>query len=247
MSRVLPPAIRLWLQTQLDEVAALTFKIEGRDRQLLSGHIPAVQLAAQKAVYRGIHLRQATVTASGIRINLKQIIRRQPLRLLASFPVSGKVLVTEEDLNYSLQSPLLGEGIYEFLRLIANSQPDAEGLKAVLAALSSKTVLSGYHPTATIEPDNITLMLTPHLGQSLPAITFSTHLVVRDGHHLCLENPRWLNHGDTNTSLMLGSLQGFEINLGPEVAITECAIQAHQLALAGTLQVLPEPAPEQSS
>jgi hypothetical protein len=132
ISRVLPPAIRLWLSTQLEHVENLRFEIQGRDREILSGHIPEIALSAQKAIYQGIHLSQATVTASAIRVNLGQVMRRKPLRLLAPFPISGAVELTEADFNDSLQSPLLGEGLYDFLQLLAQSQPEVTPLQGVL-------------------------------------------------------------------------------------------------------------------
>lgn len=240
ISRVLPPAIRLWLQSQLDLVEDLGFQIEGRDRDILSGHIPTVALTAQKAIYRGIHLRQVAVSASGIRINLGQVLRRKPLRLLAPFPVSGGVCVPEADLNASLQSPLLGEGLYEFLRLIAKSQPKDHGLHALLLQLQQRTVLTHYTPSATIAANRITLQLLPLSGQTLAAIAISTHLVVKDGRRLCLEDPCWLSPDDVDAKTELSALQGFEIDLGSEVDITECAVQSQRLSIQGTLQVLPE-------
>ncbi|MBE7386078.1 MAG: DUF2993 domain-containing protein [Leptolyngbya sp. SIO1E4] len=245
ISRILPPAIRLWLHTQVAHIEDLVFRIEGRDREILSGHIPEVLLSAQKAVYQGIHLSQIAVKASGIRINLGQVIRRQPLRLLTPFPVNGDVRVTTADLNESLQSPLLGEGIYDFLRLIVKSQPEATHLEAIVNTLSDRTVLPHYHPTASIEPDNITLRLTPRDGQTVPPIAIATQLVIRDGHRLCLENPQWLPNSDTEIQTSMAALHGFEIDLGPEVTLTKCDIQTDQLSLAGTIRVLPEASAEE--
>lgn len=239
ISRILPPAIRLWLSTQLDHVEDLVFQIEGRDRDLLSGHIPEVFLSAQKAVYQGIHLSQATVKASEIRVNLGQVMRRQPLRLLAPFPVSGNVFLTTQDFNQSLQSALLGEGLYDFLRLLAQAQPEAAHLQGILDTLPERTVLTHYYPQASITADGIVLRLTPRDGKSVPPIAIATQLAIQDGHCLCLENPHWLTDQDAASATPLPALQGFEIDLGSEVTLTQCEIQADQLSLAGTVRVLP--------
>ncbi|NER82256.1 MAG: DUF2993 domain-containing protein [Leptolyngbya sp. SIO1D8] len=239
ISRMLPPAIRLWLHTQMEHIEDLVFRLEGRDREILSGHIPEVLLSAQKAIYQGIHLSQIAVKASGIRINLGQVIRRKPLRLLAPFPVSGDLCVTAADLNESLQSPLLGQGIYDFLRLIAKSQPEATDLEIIVNAFSERTILPYYHPTADIAPENITLQLTPRDGQTMPPIAIATQLVIKDGHRLCLENPQWLTDSASETQTSISALHGFEIDLGPEVTLTKCDIQRDQLSLAGTIRVLP--------
>lgn len=239
VSRILPPAIRFWLRTQVDDVRDLTFRIEGRDRDILAGHIPEVGLAAQKAIYQGLHLSHIAVKATDIRINLGQVVRRQPLQLLAAFPVSGDVRVTLDDLNASLQSPLLGEGIYQFLNLIAKSQPEAADLTSLLALFPEGTILPQYRPTAAIEADTITLRLIPSEAQSGPEIAIATSLTVRDGNRLCLENPRWLSLEQTDTTITMAALHGFEINLGSAVTLTECKVQDDHLALAGTIRVFP--------
>lgn len=241
ISRILPPAIRFWLHTQLEHVEDLVFRIEGRDRELLSGHIPEVLLSAHKAVYQGIHLSQIAVTAKGIRINLGQVMRRQPLRLLTPFPVSGNLRLTTTDLNASLQAPLMGEGLYDFLQLLAQSQPEAAVLSTWLHEFPERTVLPHYLPTAHIEDNSITLRLTPRTGETVPPIAIATDLAIKDGHRLCLEHPHWLpTPGNDNTRTPLPALHGFEIDLGSEVTLTECLIQADQLSLAGTIRVLPE-------
>ncbi|HEY9887264.1 MAG TPA: DUF2993 domain-containing protein [Candidatus Obscuribacterales bacterium] len=237
ISRLLPPAIRLWLSTQLDHVEDLVFQIEGRDREILAGHLPAVALAAKAAVYQGIHLSQAAVTAQAIRINLGQVLRRQPLRLLAPFSVSGNVFLTTADLNQSLRSPLLGAGLYDFLHRLAQAQPEAAYLQGILQSLPDRTVLSHYEPVASIAPGSITLRLTPKAGLTVPAIAIMTQLTVQDGHCLCLQNPHWLNEAEPATPLP--ALHGFVMDLGPTVNLTEFAVEADQLSLAGSIRILP--------
>lgn len=240
ISRVLPPAIRLWLSTQLEHVENLQFQIQGRDREILSGHIPEIYLSAQKAVYQGIHLSQAAATARSIQVNLGQVMRRKPLRLLAPFPISGEVELTEADFNDSLQSPLLGEGLYDFLQLLAQSQSEAMPLQQVLDNLPERTVHSHYQATAAIDAEQIILRLHPKVDDLL-AIAISTQLSIRDGHRLCLDNPHWLTDDSTAaaTSIPLADLQGFEIDLGAEVTLTNCQVAANKLMLSGTVRVLP--------
>jgi hypothetical protein len=239
ISRILPPAIRLWLSTQMDHVEDLVFEIEGRDRQILSGHLPGVFLSTHKAVYQGIHLSQVAVKASGIRVNLGQVLRGQPLRLLAPFPVSGDVCLTTLDLNQSLQAPLLGQGLYDFLRLLAESQSEAAHLKGILSQLTAPTILPQYQPTARIEAKGITLRLVPQADWPGAPIAIATQLTIQDGHRLCLEHPHWLVDADTADKTPLPALHGFEIDLGSEVTLTDCRLQTDQLILAGSIRVLP--------
>ncbi len=240
ISRVLPPAIRLWLHTQVEHVEDLAFNIEGRDRQILSGHIPAILLSARKAVYQGVHLSQVAIKASGIRINLGQVLRRKPLRLLTSFPISGNVYLTTADINRSLQSPLLGEGLYNFLRLLARSQSTAHDLHAILDQFTEPTVLPYYDPTASIDSEHITLDFTPRAGQTVPRIAIATQLAIQEGHRLCLKDPHWLTDSKADTTAPLPKLNGFAIDLGSEVTLSRCEIQANQLFLAGSIHVMPE-------
>ena len=211
----------------------------------MSGHIPEIALSAQKAIYQGIHLSQAAVTASSIRVNLGQVIRRKPLRLLAPFPIHGAVELTEADFNDSLQSPLLGEGLYDFLQLLARSQPETTLLQDMLNALPERTVHSHYQASAAIQSEQVILRLQPKQAD-VTAIAISTQLSIRDGHRLCLDSPHWLTTDTdaTPSGVPLSDLHGFEIDLGNEVTLTDCQVADQKLKLSGTIRVLPtEPDP----
>jgi hypothetical protein len=238
ISRLLPAAVRFWLQSQAEHIENLVFDIQGRDRQILQGHLPGVTLSAEKAIYQGMHLSQIAVEAANIRVNLGQIVRGKPLRLLAPFPVSGRLCLSAADLNASLNSELLGTGLYDFLTQFAAAQADGADLQAVLAACPDKTVQPHYDAHATLGSDTITLQLTPRPGEAIPAIAIETGLVVEAGRYLKLQDPHWLPNGSGQRQA-LTELHGFSIDLGPEVALTECAIAPNQMVLAGNLQVLP--------
>jgi hypothetical protein len=240
ISRILPPAIRLWLATQLDHVEKLVFRLEGGDRTILSGHIPKVILSAEAAIYQGIHLSQAAVQATDIRINLGQVIRRKPLRLLAPFLVTGDVMLSTADLNASLQqAPLLGEGLYDFLQLMVRSQPEAADLENLLAQLPGPSIAPYYDAVAQISSDGIHLTLTPKAGQTLPALAIATQLSIKDGHRLSLDNPHWVIVGHPVDQIPLPELHQFEIDLGSKITLTDCSLQPDHLTLAGTLRVMP--------
>lgn len=115
ISRVLSPAVKLWLRSQLDHVEALEVEIEAADRQLLSGSLSQVIASANSAVYKGLHFSHVRVTAQAIQTNLGQVLRGKPFRLLVPFPVSGTVTLSEADLNASLHAPLLGNAVSDFL------------------------------------------------------------------------------------------------------------------------------------
>ena len=115
ISKVLTPALRLWLRSQVEQVEDLQINIQAGDRLLLTGHIPKVSLSARRAVYQGLYVRQIQLVAETIRINLGQVLKGKPLRLLEPVPVTGELLVEEVDLNASLQGTLLPNALTEFL------------------------------------------------------------------------------------------------------------------------------------
>ncbi len=236
ISRLLPPAVRLWLVSQVEHVEDLVFKLEGRDRQILSGYIPQVEVSARRAIYQGIHVSQIAVQAQEIRVNLGQILRGKQLRLLAAFEVNGDLSLTEADLNTSLNSPLLEEGLYNFLTQLAAAEPEAAVLKNMLEACPEKTVHPYYDCDAKIETGTITLQMIPRTEETLPPITIATGLVIIAGRYLQLQNPQWLADGKFAP---LPALQGFQLDLGPEVDLRHCSLTPGQMALAGMVRVWP--------
>ncbi|HEY9763445.1 MAG TPA: DUF2993 domain-containing protein [Trichocoleus sp.] len=236
IGRILPPAVRLWLQTQVDHIENLVFQLEGRDRQILSGYVPKVVLAADRAVYQGLHLSHAQVQASEIRINLGQVLRGKPLRLLQKFPIAGNVVIREADLNASLQAPLLRDGLRDFLKQLIVVQGAEHGLQPYLASLVEGDTVRFQTAGVAIAPGLITLTLLPE-GRPNPAhtITLRTGLTVRDGHILVLHEPTLISGG----GLEQQDLDDFELDLGPEVRIESLQVAAGQLEISGTVQVIP--------
>jgi hypothetical protein len=93
----------------------LQFQLQGGDRQILTGHIPGISIQASNAIYQGLHLSRIGLEGSNIRVNLGQVIKGQPLRLLEPVPVTGELLLKEGDLQASLRSTLLSNALSELL------------------------------------------------------------------------------------------------------------------------------------
>ena len=108
IGRILPAAVRLWLRSQVEQVEHLSVVLEGRDRDIISGYLPGVSVSAMRTIYRGIHIGELRLSAQDIRINVGQVVRGKPLRLMQIFPVIGEVALSAADLNASLGSALLG-------------------------------------------------------------------------------------------------------------------------------------------
>lgn len=235
ISRLLPPAIRLWLHTQLDHLEGLEFAIDGKDRQILGGYLPGVTLAARQAVYQGLHVSQADVKATDIRVNLPQVLRGKPLRLLQPFPVDGQVTVLAEDLRASLGSPLLGQGLRDVLKqLLAGAVSEKQ------IPLVSWLGDGNEFPDVDIAlaSDRMTLRW-PGASRSDDALELSLGLAMRDGRWLCLEQPvaRVVPAiGEPQSPIALDEIA---FDLGAEVDIRQLAVTPAGIDLVGMVQVIP--------
>lgn len=238
ISRVLPPAVRLWIQSQLDQVEALEFHLEGKDRQLLSGYVPQISLSAAKAVYRGLHLSQVQAAATEIRINLGQMLRGKPLKLLQPFPVQGHVCLYAEDLLLSLHSPLLAQGLQDVLLRLGNAHPalfpEGSPMRALIADFSEASATTDI----TLHSGQITLRWAP--GQtSGETITLATGLQIREGNMLSLHQPQvTIRQGDPSSAEAI-TLDDYVINLGPEVDIQALTVMPDLIEIRGTVRVIP--------
>jgi hypothetical protein len=225
ISKVLSPAVRLWLLRIVQQVSNLEVKISGSDRQILSGYIPRVSIWAHHAVYQGLHLSQIQLVGEGIRINLGQVLRGQPLQLLEPVPVFGELLLQESDLNASLQSPLLANALTELLGTLlpASCPVDGQGSWHKIAIGSGQLILRGTVATE-LEP-------TP--------LVIRTGLKLASSHELELEHLQIHNQEGSP----LGNLDSFKLDLGPEVAIAELTLSPGQLFCHGRINVIPAPSP----
>lgn len=229
ISQVLSPAVQLWLRSQVEQVESLQFKIQGGDRQILSGHIPMVSIAASRAVYQGLHLSQLQLEGTSIRVNLSQVIKGKPLRLLEPVPVEGELLLLGSDLQASLQAPLLSNALTELLTTF---------LKSNGATNSLDTLKDGQISWQNVDIDRgqLTLSgtLTDTAGQTTP-------VVIRAGLQLATPQILRLHPLQIQLSSISSSvnLDGFQVDLGSEVDLEELALTPGQLTCRGRLTVLP--------
>ena len=243
ISRVLPSAVRLWLHAQVERVEDLDCRIEGSDRQLLSGYIPKVFIAARQAVYQGLYLTQARLTAEEIRINLGQVLRGKPLQLLESIPVMGEIVLEESDLNASLQAPLLVGGLNQFLAILLQADGISTSLSELMGALFDGDAPTFQDPKVLINADQLTLSLSPVSNpesdsNTLPVV-IRTSLQIREGRILILRHPHWLPQLKARQGFPLEDLDGFELDLGPEVDIQELCLTAGEIICRGRINVIP--------
>ena len=235
ISRVLSPAVRLWLRSQLEQVEDLQFTITAGDRQLLSGTIPGVTVAASKAVYQGLHLSQVEVSAENIRTNLRQVLQGQPLRLQASFPIQGTVFLQEADLNASLKSPLLRGGIVEFLLILLDA-----GLAAANLPLPPAEAVSLGETQLQIGSDRLTLATTLLANGWAPnPIILNTGFRLQNGNRLQLHHPQRLPFLGATEGVTIDSLDGYTFDLGSEVNLEQLQLENGRIFCRGRVNVNP--------
>lgn len=214
---ILSPACAAWLRTQVSSVESLQIQIDAKDRQILAGKIPAVSVVAQETVYRGISLQRIQLLAQQIEVNLGQVVRGQPLQLLQPIAVEANATIGEADLLSSLTAPLLADPIADLIAKIV-------GVQAAALAASWQSV--------QLQADRLTLR-----GQLEPqqtSITIHTGIQVLEGHILHLQ-PLQIHCAALGDPLP----DAYQIDLGPEVNLTELTLQAGRLVCAGRIQVRP--------
>ncbi|HEY9853255.1 MAG TPA: DUF2993 domain-containing protein [Leptolyngbyaceae cyanobacterium] len=229
ISSVLSPSVRMWLRSQVEQVEDLQVKIQGGDRLILSGHVPNVSLSARRAVYQGLHLRQIQIAAQAIRINLGQILKGKPLRLLAPVPVNGELVLEETDLQASLASNLLPGALNEFLVTLLK----AGGLPNSNDVLKNRQVI---WQEITIDYGKIQLKGTVtddnKSDDSFP-ILICTGIEIANGNYLLLTEPQIKGPFGSNVTFA----KPVEINLGSDVEIEELTLTPGRLICRGRLLV----------
>ncbi len=222
-SAVLSPAVQLWLRSQVQQVDELKVKIEGSDRQIFSGAIPKVTAAARGAVYKGLHLTEVAIEGCGIRINLGQALKGQPLRLLESVPVTGVLRLSQADLNASLKAPLLADALSEFLL-------------PMLPLTDREQALKLQNSQIAIEAGVLTLSaaILSAGGRQIPLV-LRTGLRIASGRELMFESPEIEMDGELKSS----DFNGFKIDFGPEVEIEELILSPGEIGCRGGIRVLP--------
>ncbi|MGL5063556.1 MAG: LmeA family phospholipid-binding protein [Microcoleus sp.] len=223
-SKILSPAVRLWLRSQVERVDELKVTIEGSDRQLFGGKIPKVTVAAAGAVYMGLHLTEVALCGAKIRVNLGQVLKGQPLRLLESIPVTGVLRLSQADLNESLKAPLLADALSEFLLPML---PIGDREKPLKLENSQVTIDAGLLTLSAV--------IAGVGGAQIPLV-LRTGLQIANGRELIFESPEIeLDRQLLNAS----NFNDFKIDFGSEVNIEELTLSPGEIVCRGGITVLP--------
>lgn len=241
ISRVMTPAIKLWLRSQLDHIDDLQLQIDSGNRELLSGSIPKVFLSAAQAVYQGIHLSRAQVIAENIKTNLRQVIRGQAMRLLEPLPIHLDVALTAADLAASTDSSLFQQAMQLGLVPLIEKQ-----LRAV-----SEWPFPQWQPTATADIQlsdlqmelngdrlRIRAQVQHPVTQQFQAIVLETGLALVHPHQLGLDQPQGF-YPPAVQPIPLTPLNDFGFELGPDVQLTVLQITETAILCRGQIKIMP--------
>lgn len=247
--KVLSPAVRLWLRSQVDSVAALTFEVGGTDRQLLSGEIPTLSILGEQVVYQGLCLSQIDIVGEGIKTNLRQVLRGKPLRLLEPIFVQATLRMIDRDMNQCLQAPLLANALSEVLDQWL--EPLGEAGVALAPAAASQGQNPPADPALTAKSPHwreIRLQFQPHaltlwatlarLTEPPLKVTMGAIVQLRDPHTIILDQLIW-NTSDPTATQALADLDHLTLNLGEDVDFKTLALTEGQVLCEGRILIRP--------
>jgi hypothetical protein len=225
IAKLLSGAVKLYLRSQVEAVANLQVKILGKNKQILQGYIPQVLLSCDRAVYQGLHLSQVQLNGTNIAVNLPEVIKRQPLKLVEAVFVEIQLRLGAADLQASLDSALLQSGLSDLWQMILTAQnnddsPDLTELKVewqTIAIANSQLKFAGIYQDASGE---------------IKTIALSTGIDLANAHTLCL-SPLNITNNLSSDSLK----RQLEIDLGTDIALQELTIESEQILCRGKIRI----------
>ncbi|MEC4982774.1 MAG: DUF2993 domain-containing protein [Oscillatoria sp. PMC 1068.18] len=230
IDKLLKQALRLWLRTQVEGVEQLQVDVEGESRQILSGYLPRVFVAANQAVYQGLHFSEVEVVGENLRFNLAGVLKRQPLRLLSPVRVSIRLRLTQGDLQASLQSPLLAQALTDLLRMFL-----CAGGKNVSAQFLLQSLVGWEKVVLNSDKLSFRGQIIDASGQEI-SILIRAGLELANAHQLRL-HPVQIDLDNSDLGVCLAE---YVIDLGTEVEIERLSLTSGQLLLGGNVTVVPE-------
>ncbi len=236
LSRILEPALQLWLRSQVESVEALQVHLKGGDRQVLSGYIPQLRLEAHQAIYQGLHLSHVELTGKDIRINIGQVLKGKSLQPLDPISVDTTVQINAADLEASLGSFMLQQALIEILLTLVGDQiEDALGgeLRSQSLALQNSHLLLGENRL------RLSAQLTVQDSDHSIPVSLQTGLVLASPCTLMLQNPEWLPTPNAKRGLLMKELHGYCFDLGDQAQFQSLSIAPDGIQVHGQLLIVP--------
>ncbi|MGL5836824.1 MAG: LmeA family phospholipid-binding protein [Waterburya sp.] len=230
IGKLLSKAVKVYLRSQVEGVEDLQVKIEGKNRQILQGYIPQVFLSCDRAIYQGLHLSQVQLDGRDIAVNLSEVIKHKPLKLLEPVLVEIQLRLDAQDLQASLKANLLQSGLSDLWQLILGAQDAVQENTEKLRELRIE-----WQSLAIAEDQlNLTGFYQDSLG-TIQQLALSTEIGLTNPHTLCLSqltitsDSRDLLHHDLNSQL--------QIDLGTDVFLQEVTVASEQILCSGKIRI----------
>ncbi len=228
ISRFLNPALKFWVRSQLQDIETLNIEIHGGDRNILRGKIETVFLQAEKANYQGIYINHALVKTEEIAVNLGGILRGKPLKLLHPILAEGELKLQKNDLQKSIKSELLTQGLIDLVALLLEHKAIENHHQILeeysfnwqdITLFSDKFIITGIIENKKAEKN--TIIITADLSLK--------------NDHTLLFNPVEIQ-GILSSEIMV--IDSFEVDLGNEVAIESLIINEQELFCQGKIKIV---------
>ncbi|MEN9220347.1 MAG: DUF2993 domain-containing protein [Thermostichales cyanobacterium SZTDM-1c_bins_54] len=229
LGTLLSPLVAAWIRSQVQGVEDLQVNIRGADNELLNGFIPQAQVSGRNLRYEGVAVSQVSLQGQNIRLNVPAALQGSPLQLLQAVPVQVGLVMTEADLNQTLQSPLI--------------QAQLAQAKVTLPIGTTSVPFLIRDPKVRLVGDRLQIdaQLSSEQGPPVP-VSLATRVVPTSPQQLALRDPVWLIAGQ---EIPIAGLNNLPIDLGPEVQIQQLKIENRTLVYRGVLVIqstVPTPA-----
>ena len=225
IDKILSRSINLWLRSRISAVENLNTKVLSKDRQIIRGVIPKVLIEAGNAVYQQLYISEIKIEGTDIKVNLPQIIKKKPFKLLQPIVIKVKVLLKEEDLKKSLSSPLLSAGLTDIWnRLLSSHEIEPDRFYANYQwndfSLSESSVY--FNGISSKPEDNYEIKL-------------STKIQIGTTHSLLILPKSIITIPEQNLNIK----RFMTVDLGDRASITYLEITSEYLSIEGTITVFP--------
>jgi hypothetical protein len=222
ISKVLAPACTLLLRSQVSAVDRLEVKIDGGNRQILGGSVPGMSALAEAVVYKGLHVSKLDLQAESIRINLPQVMRGQPLKILDPIELNIDARLSSADLKQSLNARLLKTALTDLFQQI-------------LPAAKDLTAQQFDWQELDLQKNRLDLRGTISNDEHLADVSLTTYLSLESGRYINLSAVKI----DTTLEIPGKDIDVYQIDIGKDAILEELIFQDGEIHCRGKIVVYP--------
>jgi hypothetical protein len=225
IGKLLSSAVKLYLRSQVKGVEDLQVKIIGQNQQILQGYIPQVYLSCDRAIYQGLNLSQVQLKGADIAVNLSEVIKQKPLKLIKPVFVELQLRLDAADLQASLDSALLQSGLSDLWQMILAAQGNADSQEFLSLKIEWQSL--------AIANNQLNLVgVYQDSNGSTQKLALSTGINLTNSHTLGLSP---LN---ITSDLLQDNLdRPLEIDLGTDIALQTMTIESEQILCSGKIRI----------